>query len=277
MELNIGSRIRSLRRKKNISQEVLAQYLGVSFQAVSKWESGATMPDITLIPAIASFFEVSIDELFDYNYYETEKKVWKITAEAVPYRGVDDAKSEEILREGLKKYPGNELLLNNLLYCIPVPERSDEVIAICTSLIEGTKNDEVRYDACRILAETYYALGEYSLVKGAIEKIPEIYFTKLELAARFLKGEDRFRAANIQKALSAGSLMDMLECLAYYYYEKGEEEKAKIQLDIYGKVLEAFKDDFLTEGMCLTVYQDRKEWFESIGERMPKGQNASAS
>lgn len=77
MELTIGKKIRTLRRQKNISQEVLAQYLGVSFQAVSKWESGSTMPDITLIPSIASFFEVSIDELFDFNYYEIDKKYGK--------------------------------------------------------------------------------------------------------------------------------------------------------------------------------------------------------
>ena len=69
MELNIGNKIKNLRRQKNISQEVLAQYLGISFQAVSKWESGMTMPDITLIPALASFFGISTDELFDYNYY----------------------------------------------------------------------------------------------------------------------------------------------------------------------------------------------------------------
>ena len=98
MELNIGNKIRELRRQKNISQEVLAQYLGVSFQAVSKWESATTMPDITLIPAIASFFGISTDELFDYNHYELEKRVNEIIDASLPYRGVDDARCEEILR-----------------------------------------------------------------------------------------------------------------------------------------------------------------------------------
>lgn len=87
MELNIGNKIKNLRRQKNISQEVLAQYLGISFQAVSKWESGMTMPDITLIPALASFFGISTDELFDYNYYETEKRIREIVDASYPYRG----------------------------------------------------------------------------------------------------------------------------------------------------------------------------------------------
>lgn len=259
MELNIGNKIKNLRRQKNISQEVLAQYLGVSFQAVSKWESGTNTPDITLIPAIASFFGVSIDELFDYNYYEMEKKVEEIVDESCQYRGKDDQKCEEILREGLKKYPGNDILLNCLIYSIPVPERSDEVISICKSLIEGTRMDDIKYDACRILAETYKKIGEYSLAKEAIEQIPEIYFTKLEVAAALLEGEDKFRAANIQKRLSADSLLDMLECLADYYHKKGEEEKAKIQSNIARKVIEAFEEDFITEGMRNTVYQARKE------------------
>lgn len=73
MTVNLGEKIRQLRKGKGISQEVLAQYLGVSFQAVSKWETGTTLPDVTLIPAIASFFGVSTDELFDYNRLEAER------------------------------------------------------------------------------------------------------------------------------------------------------------------------------------------------------------
>lgn len=270
MELTIGSKIKNLRRQKNISQEVLAQYLGVSFQAVSKWESGATMPDIILIPAIAFFFEVSIDELFDYNYYETNKKVQEIVSASYPYRGKDDAKCEEILREGLKKYPGNEILLNCLIYSIPVPERSDEVITLCKTLIEGTKDDAIKYDACRVLAETYKAVGEYGLARDAIEQIPEIYFTKLELAATLLKGEEKFQAAENQKALSADSLVDMLKCLAEHYQEEGKYEKAKIQLRIARKVIDAFREDFLTNCMRETIYQHRKEDLNEIELRLQK-------
>jgi len=50
--INLGETIKSLRKQKNISQEVLANYLGVSFQAVSKWENGSTLPDVQMIPAI---------------------------------------------------------------------------------------------------------------------------------------------------------------------------------------------------------------------------------
>lgn len=85
MELKLGEKIKSLRKEKNISQEVLAQYLGVTFQAVSKWENGAALPDLTLIPAIALFFGVSTDQLCDINLMEVEKQVLRIRDEAVKY------------------------------------------------------------------------------------------------------------------------------------------------------------------------------------------------
>lgn len=62
--MDIGKQIKALRLAKGVKQEELAEYLGVSFQAVSKWETGASVPDIALLPNLAVFFGVTIDELF---------------------------------------------------------------------------------------------------------------------------------------------------------------------------------------------------------------------
>lgn len=64
MELNLGTAIRRLRTERGLTQEELADYVGVSFQAVSKWETGTTTPDIALLPRLAVFFGVRIDDLF---------------------------------------------------------------------------------------------------------------------------------------------------------------------------------------------------------------------
>ncbi|MDR1630508.1 MAG: helix-turn-helix domain-containing protein [Oscillospiraceae bacterium] len=246
MNINLGNKIRELRKQKNISQDVLANYLGVTFQAVSKWENDTTMPDVTLIPAIASFFGVSTDELFDFNLYEIEKKVNFITDEYSKYYDSDRAKSEAILRDGLKKYPGNDTLLNCLIGTIPVPERSGEVIELCKALIESTKSDDVKYDSYRIM-EAYKSIGEYTLAKAAIEKIPEIYFTKLQIAALLLDGEDMYEAAVKQKSISLGHLLEMLDRLADYYIKNGDSQKSLIQLQIGKSVIEAFINDFSTK------------------------------
>lgn len=59
----INLKIAELRKQRQIGQQELAEVLGVTYQSVSKWETGITMPDITLLPAIAEYFEVSVDEL----------------------------------------------------------------------------------------------------------------------------------------------------------------------------------------------------------------------
>ena len=64
--MNIGGKIQALRKSRGITQMQLAAGLGVSFQAVSKWECGRSLPDIGLLPVIAECFSVSLDELFDY-------------------------------------------------------------------------------------------------------------------------------------------------------------------------------------------------------------------
>lgn len=67
MELKLGATIKKLRTERGITQEELANKIGVSFQAVSKWETNTTTPDISIIPQLALFFRVSIDSLFAIN------------------------------------------------------------------------------------------------------------------------------------------------------------------------------------------------------------------
>ncbi|MBQ4590692.1 MAG: helix-turn-helix transcriptional regulator [Clostridia bacterium] len=67
MQENIGAKIAELRREHNMKQDELAEMLGVTPQAVSKWENGASMPDISLLPKLANIFGVTIDDLFGVN------------------------------------------------------------------------------------------------------------------------------------------------------------------------------------------------------------------
>lgn len=65
---SIGKTIQCLRKAKGVTQEKMAQQIGVSFQAISKWENDSTMPDILMLPVIAGYFGVSIDDLFQYKW-----------------------------------------------------------------------------------------------------------------------------------------------------------------------------------------------------------------
>lgn len=77
MNIYLGENIKRLRREKELTQETLADFLGVTFQSVSKWERGESYPDITMLPEIADFFKVSVDELFGANRQKMKKKFHK--------------------------------------------------------------------------------------------------------------------------------------------------------------------------------------------------------
>lgn len=269
MNIRLGEKIRTLRKTKNISQEILAQFLGVSFQAVSKWENGDTMPDVTMIPAIASFFEVSTDELFDFNRLETERKVQQACWNIAKYRNEDPEKAEHELRNLLKQYPGNDIILTNLTYVLQTLHKHDELINLCKTLIASTKHDDIRYDTARILAETYKSIGEYALCKQAIELIPEFFFTHLEEKALLLEGEDMLRPAWQQKDQSLDSFLWMSIRLSDYYTEICDTEKAKHQLQQAKDIILLLKEDDIPPFWKENYYASNGvKWLERINSRL---------
>lgn len=109
--MNIGKKIKKLRRQRGVTQQQLANSIGISFQAVSKWENNIALPDITLAPVLASYFGVTMDELFENNLKEIEDDVEHIVNEAYESRESDSARSRQILAEGLQKYPQNVIFV----------------------------------------------------------------------------------------------------------------------------------------------------------------------
>ena len=67
MNVKIGKQIKILRNRDGVTQDRLAEALGVTSQAISKWERNEGYPDITLLPAIASYYNVSVDDLLSDN------------------------------------------------------------------------------------------------------------------------------------------------------------------------------------------------------------------
>ena len=78
MQLNVGMKIRELRPRDGRTQEMLADALGITSQAVSRWESGGSYPDMEMIPSIANYFGITIDELFG-SQNDREQKILAIS------------------------------------------------------------------------------------------------------------------------------------------------------------------------------------------------------
>ena len=204
----LAENIKALRKKKGMTQEELAENLHISAQAVSKWETGQSCPDVDMLPKLAIIFDTSLDNLFDFDHRKIEEEVDALVKESVPMRK-EPAKAEAFYREALRKYPGNEVLLNCLLMVID-EERADERIRIAEQLIEATKDDAIKYDALRLLAQTYHRLGQHAMAAHYLSQIPELYFLKTEIAAVILDGKEQQDAISKTEKTCFGILLAML-------------------------------------------------------------------
>ena len=108
MEINLKESLKKLRQEKNISQETLAKYLGITQQSVGKWERGEGFPDITLLPKIALYFNVSIDDLLDVGQARLDEKIKQYEQEAARLGKIGDIDAEIALWEkALIEFPNN--------------------------------------------------------------------------------------------------------------------------------------------------------------------------
>ena len=104
MKLAIGEKIALLRKKRNVTQTELAEYLYLTPQTVSRWEVGSGTPEVTLLPRIATFFGVSIDELFGVTSLERTEDL------AVKYSILRDDSSLREAMEQIETHAYTQLL-----------------------------------------------------------------------------------------------------------------------------------------------------------------------
>ena len=111
MKLAIGENIRNFRKKNDLTQEALADRLGVTYQSISRWENGTTYPDLELIPAIAEVLAVTVDELFGMPQIEKEKRAVKAFDELrreCMKRDYDADKIVNLLRDIRRNHLGSD-------------------------------------------------------------------------------------------------------------------------------------------------------------------------
>ncbi len=180
MMLNIGKRIKDLRKSQDVTQEKLADYLNISYQSVSKWENGLALPDLTLIPALSNFFGVSADYLLD---------IGPETGDAGVKKYIDDAAACShtgrlqdgiaVIRSGLKVYPNDHRLLGMLvdylfgIYCTDADKRTaDEIIKIAQLILTDCTDDDIRINTLQFLAYTYNISGQQEKAVETAQKLP---------------------------------------------------------------------------------------------------------
>lgn len=138
--MTFGVIIKELRQKNNMTQEKLAELLNISPQAVSRWETGAAMPDISLIPPLANLFGVTTDFLLGMDTYQKDLRKAEFDEAFFGYWKHDDKeKNYEIAVQAVAEYPGNmeymEWLASAEFY-VAFEKEQDEFIRLLDSAIK---------------------------------------------------------------------------------------------------------------------------------------------
>ncbi|MDF2804610.1 MAG: hypothetical protein K0S61_4515 [Anaerocolumna sp.] len=157
MALEIGKIIKKLRNQKDITQDHLAEYLGVTAQAISRWESGHGYPDIETLPALATFFGVSIEVLMGVDLTQEEQDQTAIEIVQLTQKG--DLK--EAIRNGrlaVQKYPSNHSIILGLVSAITV------YIGLKDSSLPETEKNELIEEGLLLLKRTMRSDNEMMIL-----------------------------------------------------------------------------------------------------------------
>ena len=117
--MSFGNIIKKLRSDRNMTQEQLAEVLSISAQAVSRWETNIALPDISLLPILANFFDVTTDFLLEVDASSREKEIESLSEAAREYTTNGQwSKGVEILRKAIRKYPSASCRTSSQVLCI---------------------------------------------------------------------------------------------------------------------------------------------------------------
>ena len=194
--INIGRTIARERRRAGITQEGLAAHLGVSKAAVSKWELGQSLPDVSLLPRVAAYFSLTLDELFDWRDELSEAESAALYAEVYALGEQDPVAAHERLRElaGEHYSDANLLLMFASLLTVwaagasepsaPSPEQdgaagvltdvgtlADEALALLDRVLEIATDPAILFLAQQQKATTLFQIGRHEETAALLEPL----------------------------------------------------------------------------------------------------------
>ncbi|MBQ8231878.1 MAG: helix-turn-helix domain-containing protein [Lachnospiraceae bacterium] len=236
--MNIGNQIKNFRAEKRVTQEELAEYLNISAQAVSKWETNASTPDIALLPPIATFFGITIDELFalpkEEQYERIENMFWR--ERRIPQETFEQ--SVRFLQEQITKDSRNVRAYEDLAYLYNHRAASDhaEASEYAKKVIELDPDHKPGWVAFQeannaVCGDEWYD-NHFSVVeycKSILQKYPDNYRALYTIIENLL-ADRRFDDA-VPYIRKIGEVAPESQQMLFYSgdvaYGKGDVEEAK--------------------------------------------------
>ena len=204
--MNIGAKIKELRRERGITQERLAEYLNVTSKAVSKWENEQSLPDITLLPRLAMFFGVSADELLSLRPDVTDKRIREYKKRAEDMARVYDYDGiEKLMEKAVEEYPSNYDFMIELVNALSRTRNKDSLdkrIKLCKRIVEDCNDETIKRQAIKYLCTAYKASGQIENALKLSDTLSDELLEKDGLLEMVLSGEEKIKQA--QKNLLYG-------------------------------------------------------------------------
>ena len=202
--MTIGEKIKELRKKNDLTQEKLADYLCVSYQAVSKWECGMSSPDLSLIVPLAKLLHVTTDELLCVNDEETDNRYNELKqAYEHTFKTEDFAERQKICELAITEYPGDMKWLTNLAWVVSnrsfeykdndrhIAEQ-EKAIKLFDAVIKNCKDDAIRGSAIQGITQLLGWRGRKTEARKYVEMIPErTMITRDAVMENILEGDER--------------------------------------------------------------------------------------
>lgn len=212
--MSIGQNIKKYRKEMGYTQRELAELIGVSVQAVSKWETDTGAPDISLIVPLASTLEISTDALFDYEHLSNPEEYHEIKKEYNKFDVFrdqrDSAKNYKMLSAYFSAHPQNSEAASLCLKCLvdmivagkTKDKEKSELIAECEKYANCVFKYETDADAIFmshfVLARGYAALGEEEKANEILGAIPVTFGDRLYWEAEMAQANRQFDEAMLK-------------------------------------------------------------------------------
>lgn len=210
MKLNIGQSITETRKNMNITQEQLAKMVGVSAPAVSKWETGASYPDITMLPSLARALDTSVDALLRYEKQLTEEQVNDLETQIA--RLMDDGEIQQGFdrcEQLLKEYPNSVYLKFRIgavyqrygIYNSTSDEELMDMYSKAGELFEkvAASGDEKLAPPAKLVLLNYYIVAErLEEAESLLDQIPDTDVNKMQAKASLFLAQKEYSKAKEQ-------------------------------------------------------------------------------
>lgn len=227
--MSIGSTIKRLRREKNITQEQLAEYLGITSRAISQWECDRTAPDISQLPALCHIFDVSSDVLLGIDIEKNNEEIKKYLFKANEFgKQGKNVERTTLLREANRKFPRDYKIMQNLAnslvceYSRKGIKEYDEVFDLCNRILAECTDNAVRYEAIDTLGTAYGYAGKNDEMLKLAKEMPHTYFSYENFMMYHWKGDADFEEFQSYLSFLIYHTAEMIELAVGQRHDNGE-------------------------------------------------------